>query len=126
MSSEGGQLEIVVETLEEASEREPVNSEDEEPIPKQRKDLVKEKWKRNLLTRLKTKSKIIQDKRNWGMDYTLGIRHNFCFQGLLLNPRPVLGSSAQTTRGMLLVFFCKTSKWPCLTSHCIGGIFQVF
>ena len=36
--------------------------------------------------------------------YTLGVRCHLCWQGPILNPRPVLDSSAQTTRGMLLDF----------------------
>ena len=60
------------------------------------------------------------------VSYKFGPRWHFCCQGPILNPRPVLDSSAQTTRGMLLDFFCKTSKWPRLTSRRVGGAFQGF
>ena len=42
------------------------------------------------------------------LDYKLGVRWHFCLRGPILNPRPVLDSSAQTTRGNQLDFFCKT------------------
>ena len=43
--------------------------------------------------------------------YKLGVlyvRWHFCWRGPILNPGPVLDSSAQTTRGNQLDFFCKT------------------
>ena len=52
------------------------------------------------------------------LSYKLGCRHNFCCGGPISNPRPILVSSAQTTRGMILDFCCKTSKHARLTSHC--------
>ena len=36
------------------------------------------------------------------------IERHFCWRGPILNPSPVLDSSAQTTRGNQLDFFCKT------------------
>ena len=42
------------------------------------------------------------------VSYKLGVRWYFCWRGPILNPRPVLDSSAQTTRGNQLDFFCKT------------------
>ena len=73
------------------------------------------------------------------ISWTLGRRHNFCCRGSISNPRPFLDSSAQTTRGMLLDFFCKPQngifaffcqcflssrkKWfPGGFRHCIGPL----
>ena len=42
------------------------------------------------------------------VSYKLGVRWHFCLQGPILNPRSVLDSSAQTTRGNQLDFFGKT------------------
>ena len=44
------------------------------------------------------------------VNYNLGPHHNFCCRGLISNPRPVLDSSAKTTRGMILDFLGKTPK----------------
>ena len=41
---------------------------------------------------------------------TMGLRWHFCCRGPILKPRPVLDFPAQTTRGKVLDFFCKTSK----------------
>ena len=49
--------------------------------------------------------------------HTLGRRYNFCCQGPISNPIPVLDPLAQTTQGMLLDSFCRNSKQTCLTSH---------
>ena len=38
---------------------------------------------------------------------TWGLRHKICRRGPILIPRPVLESQDQTTRGNILVFFCK-------------------
>ena len=54
----------------------------------------------------------------------LGLRY-ICCGGLILNSRPVLDSSAQTRRAMLLDFFVKPQNsfvWLC--SCRIGGVFQ--
>ena len=53
----------------------------------------------------------IQMDRHW--DYVI----TFCCRGPISNLRPVLDSSAKTTRGMLLVSFCKTSKHARLTTR---------
>ena len=53
--------------------------------------------------------------------YNLRHCHNFCCGGPISNPRPVLDSSVQTTRGMILDFCCKTSKHARLTSHWVLG-----
>ena len=52
---------------------------------------------------------------NW-IDYELQskLRVPFFCRGPISNPRPVLISLAQTKGGMLLDFFCKTSKWAFL------------
>ena len=42
------------------------------------------------------------------VSYKLIVRWHFCWRGPILNPRPVLDSSAQTTRGNQLGFCCKT------------------
>ena len=39
--------------------------------------------------------------------YKSGCHHNFCCGGPISNPRPVLESSAQTTRANVLGFFVK-------------------
>ena len=51
--------------------------------------------------------------------------HNYV--GPISNPRQVLDSSAQTTRNMLLDFFCKTSKQVLLASfHVFCSLFVFF
>ena len=49
------------------SEGRPDTQEEEEATLRQKKTKVKEKWKRKLINRLKTKHRIVQESRNWGM-----------------------------------------------------------
>ena len=48
----------------------------------------------------------VTDTAGLPISYKLGHRRNLFCRGPISNPRPVLASSAQTTRGMLPDFFC--------------------
>ena len=41
------------------------------------------------------------------ISFTVGLRHNFCYRGPILIPRPDSETSAQTTRAHVLDFFVK-------------------
>ena len=61
------------------------------------------------------------------VSYTVGLHHNFCCRGPILDSRPVLGSSAQTTQGMLRRFFVKAQNmlvWVFAVSWYFPGVFR--
>ena len=67
VTSEGGPPVIEIEEIRVTSEGGTYTPEEDEVIPRQKKNKVKEKWKRKLMNRLKTKRGIVQERRNWGM-----------------------------------------------------------
>ena len=66
-TSEGGPPVIRIEEIRVTSKGGPDTPEEEEDILRQKKNRTKEKWKRKLMNRLKTKQGIVQERRNWGM-----------------------------------------------------------
>ena len=67
VTSEGGPAEFRLQDTVVSSEGGPEQDTMNQEITTQRKNKVREKWKRKLINRLKAKQKKAQDKRNWGM-----------------------------------------------------------